>query len=111
MPSQWLVPVAVRTAPHQGTSPTCSGPSLCTWHTTSSGICTWPISTWHDGLTTSVRVYLHVDDADALHAQWAVADLGGQLHPLSATDYGLREAAYADPDGNLLRFGSPLVPT
>lgn len=68
-------------------------------------------STWHDPLTTSVRVYQHVHYADALHAQWAVADLGGRLHPLSATDYGLREAAYANPDGNLLRFGSPLVPT
>lgn len=52
-------------------------------------------------------VYLHVDDA--LYSEWAAADLGGHPHPLTDTDYGLREGAYGDPDGNLLRFGSPLV--
>src|SRR4051812_43689896 len=60
----------------------------------------------HDPLTSSVMVYLYVDDADAVHAAWSVADLGGHHHPPHDTDYGLREASYVDPDGNLLRYGS-----
>ena len=66
-------------------------------------------STWHDPRTSSVMVYLYVDDADALHAAWGSAELGGRLHEPVDTDYGLREGAYVDPDGNLLRFGSPLA--
>jgi catechol 2,3-dioxygenase-like lactoylglutathione lyase family enzyme len=65
-------------------------------------------STWHDPRTSSVMVYVYVDDADGLHAAWAAADVGGRLHAPVDTDYGLREGAYVDPDGNLLRFGSPL---
>lgn len=61
-----------------------------------------------DPLTSFVSVYLYVDDADALHAEWRAAEVGGRLHPPVATDYGLHEGAYVDPDGNLLRFGSPL---
>lgn len=64
-------------------------------------------STSHNPKTSSVMVYLYVDDADALYSEWAAADLGGHLHPVTDTDYGLREGAYGDPDGNLLRFGSP----
>ncbi|WP_460460697.1 bleomycin resistance protein [Angustibacter peucedani] len=60
----------------------------------------------HDPLTSSVMVYLYVSDADALHAQWSSADVGGRHHPPSDTVYGLREGAYVDPDGNLLRYGS-----
>lgn len=44
----------------------------------------------------------------ALHAEWATADVEGRLHAPTDTDYGLREGAYVDPDGNLLRYGSPL---
>jgi predicted enzyme related to lactoylglutathione lyase len=51
--------------------------------------------------------YLYVDDADALHAQWSAARAGGRmLGPPVDTGYGLREFAYVDPDGNLLRVGS-----
>ncbi|WP_158544447.1 VOC family protein [Blastococcus sp. TBT05-19] len=49
--------------------------------------------------------YLHVPDADALFAEWAAIDRTGA--PVD-TDYGLREGWHIDPDGNLLRFGSPL---
>ena len=53
--------------------------------------------------------YLYVDDADTLHAQWSAAQAGGRLLGQPAdTAYGLREFAYLDPDGNLLRIGSPL---
>jgi hypothetical protein len=49
--------------------------------------------------------YLHVPDADALGTEWA--DVDGTQSPVD-TDYGLREGRHIDPDGNLLRFGSPL---
>lgn len=58
--------------------------------------------------TSNVAAYLYVDDADALFAQWQRAGVGGRLHAPQDTDYGLREGAHVDPDGNLLRFGSPL---
>jgi hypothetical protein len=63
----------------------------------------------HDPLTTASSVYLYVSDADALYAEWAALEnLGGRLHPLQDTPYGLREFAYVDPDGTLHRVGSPL---
>jgi hypothetical protein len=52
--------------------------------------------------------YFYADDADALHAEWKAADAGGRLSELEDTPYELREFAYWDPDGNLLRVGSPL---
>jgi hypothetical protein len=41
-------------------------------------------------------------------AAWSEAEVDGRLHPPDSTPYGLREMAYIDPDGNLLRVGSPL---
>lgn len=61
-----------------------------------------------DPLTTLVAVYLYVADADALHAEWTAAAVEGRFHAPTDTDYGLREGAYVDPDGNLLRYGSRL---
>jgi aminoglycoside phosphotransferase (APT) family kinase protein len=52
-------------------------------------------------------VYLYVDDADALHAEWALPGIGGRTLPVNDTPYNLREGAHFDPDGNLIRFGSP----
>jgi hypothetical protein len=49
--------------------------------------------------------YLHVPDADALAAEWAAVP--GTTPPVD-TDYGFREGRHIDPDGNLLRFGTPL---
>ena len=59
-----------------------------------------------DPATTTSAAYLYVDDADALFAEWQAADVGGRFHAVAGTDYGLREGAYVDPDGNLIRFGS-----
>jgi hypothetical protein len=59
----------------------------------------------HDPLRTAAAAYLHVPDADALAAEWAAVERTGA--PVD-TDYGLREGWHIDPDGNLLRFGSPL---
>ena len=63
-----------------------------------------------DPRTTTSCAYLWVDDAAALHAEWAAAGVEGRLHPPNPTDYGLHEGAHVDPDGNLIRFGAPPVP-
>jgi DNA-binding MarR family transcriptional regulator len=52
--------------------------------------------------------YLYVRDADALYAEWTRPGIGGHTHPVSPTDYKLREGSHTDPDGNLIRFGSPM---
>lgn len=52
-------------------------------------------------------VYLYVDDADVLADRWS--NVEGRLHPPVDTEYGLREGAHVDLDGNLIRFGSPLT--
>ena len=63
-----------------------------------------------DCRTTTSCAYLWVDDADALHAEWAAAGVQGRLQPPRTTEYGLKEGAHVDPDGNLIRFGSPALP-
>jgi catechol 2,3-dioxygenase-like lactoylglutathione lyase family enzyme len=66
-----------------------------------------------DPLATSTGCYLHVADAEALHAEWSVIGVepdhatGSRLMPPADTAYGLREFALVDPSGNLLRVGSP----
>ncbi len=72
-----------------------------------------------DGLTihlalpdepTAERVgalYLHVNDADQLTDEWRKA--GMQVVGPEDYDYGKREGSHVDPDGNLIRFGSPLL--
>lgn len=52
--------------------------------------------------------YLYVRDADALYAEWTQPGIGGHTHSVEPTPYRLREGAHFDPDGNLIRFGSPL---
>jgi len=51
--------------------------------------------------------YLYVRDADALYAEWTRPGIGGHTHPVRPTPYQLREGSHVDPDGNLIRFGSP----
>lgn len=50
--------------------------------------------------------YLWVDDAEALAAEWRSA--GVSVHPPEDTAWGQHEGAHVDPDGNTIRFGSPL---
>jgi hypothetical protein len=52
--------------------------------------------------------YLYADDADALFAEWSRAGVSGRFHDPADTPYCLREFAHVDPDGNLLRVGSPM---
>ena len=46
-------------------------------------------------------------DADALYEEWSKPGVGGLTRPVEPTEYGLREGSHIDPDGNLIRFGSP----
>jgi catechol 2,3-dioxygenase-like lactoylglutathione lyase family enzyme len=51
-------------------------------------------------------IYMHVDDADALAEEWRGA--GVDFVEPQDYEYGKREGSHEDPDGNLIRFGSPL---
>ncbi|MBT8206861.1 MAG: VOC family protein [Acidimicrobiia bacterium] len=54
-------------------------------------------------------VYLYVDDADELYAEWKDAGVDGRLIEPADTSYGLREGACIDRDANLIRFGSSIT--
>ncbi|WP_206063096.1 VOC family protein [Nocardioides sp. HDW12B] len=66
-----------------------------------------------DPLSTACGCYAYVEDARALHEEWAtlvVPDLatGSRITDPVDTDDGIREFAVVDPSGNLVRVGSPL---
>jgi uncharacterized glyoxalase superfamily protein PhnB len=50
--------------------------------------------------------YLFVEDADALAAEWRSA--GADVHQPEDTGWKQHEGSIADPDGNVIRFGSPI---
>lgn len=52
--------------------------------------------------------YLYVRDADALYDEWSRPGINGTTRPVGPTPYKLREGSHTDPDGNLIRFGSPV---
>lgn len=52
--------------------------------------------------------YLFVEDADALAEEWRAA--GIEVHGPEDTDWRKHEGAVKDPDGNVIRFGSPMRP-
>jgi catechol 2,3-dioxygenase-like lactoylglutathione lyase family enzyme len=51
-------------------------------------------------------LYLHVDDADQVAESWRKAGLG--VTDPEDFEYEKREGSHLDPDGNLIRFGSPI---
>jgi DNA-binding MarR family transcriptional regulator/catechol 2,3-dioxygenase-like lactoylglutathione lyase family enzyme len=57
---------------------------------------------------SSASAYVYVRDADAVFEEWSRPDIAGHTHAVEATPYGLREGSHVDPDGNLIRFGSPI---
>jgi len=63
----------------------------------------------HDLLAESGAAYLYVEDADALFEEWGRPAIAGSTRPPGDTPYQLREGSHLDPDGNLIRFGSPLA--
>jgi hypothetical protein len=61
-----------------------------------------------DPLKNTSACYIYVDDANSLFQEWSSTGVGGRWHAPVDTPYQLREFAHVDPDGNLLRVGSPL---
>lgn len=55
--------------------------------------------------TATHSAYLWVDDADALAQAWRGA--GAEVRMPEDTEWHQHEGAHVDPDGNVLRFGSP----
>jgi hypothetical protein len=51
-------------------------------------------------------LYIHCEDANAPAAEWRSAGL--DVTGPDDEEYGKREGSHTDPDGNLIRFGSPL---
>ncbi len=62
----------------------------------------------HDPSRTATWVYISVEDADELSAEFDASGAGQGRTPRD-TDYKMRELAHIDPDGNQLLFGSPLA--
>jgi uncharacterized glyoxalase superfamily protein PhnB len=62
----------------------------------------------HEHEAHTAMTYLYVDDADALATEWRTPGIAGTTRPPVDTPYGLREGSHIDPDGNLIRFGSPI---
>lgn len=51
-------------------------------------------------------LYIHCQDADRVAEDWRGAGIA--VKGPEDQDYGKREGTTVDPDGNLIRFGSPL---
>jgi catechol 2,3-dioxygenase-like lactoylglutathione lyase family enzyme len=51
-------------------------------------------------------LYLHCQDADRVAEEWRRAAIS--VDGPRDEDYGKREGSISDPDGNVIRFGSPL---
>jgi catechol 2,3-dioxygenase-like lactoylglutathione lyase family enzyme len=60
----------------------------------------------HGSALTRGNAYLFVDDADELAASWRAA--GVEVHTPVDTEWGQHEGPLVDPDGNVIRFGSPM---
>ena len=56
------------------------------------------------GFTPS-SAYLFVEDADELAHAWAAT--GADVRTPQDTEWGQHEGVVIDPDGNIIRFGSP----
>lgn len=63
----------------------------------------------HDPKRTATWVYVSVESADGMAAELEAAGMA-QGRAAHDTDYGMREVAHIDPDGNLVLFGSPMQP-
>jgi catechol 2,3-dioxygenase-like lactoylglutathione lyase family enzyme len=60
----------------------------------------------HGRPSSPATAYLYVNDADALATEWRGA--GADVRSPEDTPWGRREGVMIDPDGNIIRFGSPL---
>lgn len=66
----------------------------------------------HDPATCDHGAYLRLEDAGTLSEEWAALGLPDEgiprLHGAQDKPWGMRELAVVDPDGNLIRAGTPL---
>ena len=84
------------------------------WHSGGYGFVTFDGAEIHLGvepdldtrLDRRASAYLFVEDADALAETWLVA--GGDVRLPEDTEWGQHEGVLVDPDGNIIRFGSPM---
>jgi hypothetical protein len=81
------------------------------YHKGGYGFATWHGIEIHLGVVAEddhrvAAAYLFVDDADRVAAQWRAA--GVDVHSPEDTEWGQHEGAVVDPDGNVIRFGSPI---
>src|SRR3984885_11386888 len=51
-------------------------------------------------------LYIHCQDADRVADEWREAEI--EVTGPQDEDYGKREGFISDPDGNVIRFGSPI---
>lgn len=65
-----------------------------------------PTSYYPDGAIAVV--YLEVEDADALYQEWTGPGIGGKTERPGPMPWGMHEGIHIDPDGNVIRFGSPI---
>ena len=57
--------------------------------------------------STPASAYLFVDDADELAQAWSAS--GADVRAPVDTEWGMHEGVVIDPDGNVIRFGSPIA--
>jgi catechol 2,3-dioxygenase-like lactoylglutathione lyase family enzyme len=60
-----------------------------------------------DPRTPRSVAYLFVEDADQLAQTWRAA--GADVRVPEDTEWGQHEGVLIDPDGNMIRFGSPMT--
>jgi predicted enzyme related to lactoylglutathione lyase len=92
------------------------GLGFCTrqWHGGGYGFITFDGSEIHLGVEPDLdtradrrsSAYLFVEDVDALARTWLAA--GGDVWLPQDTEWGQHEGVLVDPDGNVIRFGSPM---
>jgi len=84
------------------------------WHSGGYGFVTFEGAEIHLGVEADLdtrpdrrsAAYLFVEDADALARAWLAA--GADVRLPQDTEWGQHEGALVDPDGNVIRFGSPV---
>lgn len=59
-----------------------------------------------EGTSAPGKLYIHCEDAAQVAEEWRKA--GIEVTGPVDEDYGKREGSHVDPDGNLIRFGSPI---
>jgi hypothetical protein len=84
------------------------------WHGGGYGFVTFDGAEIHLGVEPDLdtrpdrrsTAYLFVEDADALARTWLAA--GADVRLPQDTEWGQHEGVLVDPDGNVIRFGSPM---